>query len=622
MPVELIPFIIPANDSISRQILVALNWVELVLVSLYPAKEEMTVKAATGLAPKICSNLSLKGHHSQLLLNFPAAQKILLWYRYISWLLTSLFYFIGVSSSTVSFRSFAVLAVLVAGATASYLYDHTKENPVRILGLVIVETLGIGCLLIPTGGLESPFMWYALNPILISAILLPRFYCWGVLAAFFIVASAGSVVVAGYTLVEIWQEKSWLVLVFLLVTTAVQLFVQLLLELSHACEEAAAARRQSEQSLEHVTALYEALEAFSSYESPRNLAALLADYSAKLTGSPAAVCYLTFEHDQSYIEHDRSYIEKADPHGILNNILQQEDLGKICDCLENTLPSRLSFSNDMGSEFALVCIPVQSSSVRYGFLGFIETPGLETGDSGNGALFLSNLAAVVLERRKADDLAARLLVTEEQNRIANEIHDGAAQHLFSIVYALHALAKKEGSLQDKEVQHQLELLKTTANRTAKELRESIYRISPLKRGEQAFILGLRSFFTGIEQLNDVKVSFLAEGSEDNLSPELRKALYRIVNEAASNAIRHGRSTALKVVLRMSLGRVLLKITDDGGGFDPQKVKKGLGLANMTNLIASFGGEVIIESEVGRGSTVTCIVPGNPSEVQCAEKGAC
>lgn len=366
--------------------------------------------------------------------------------------------------------------------------------------------------------------------------------------------------------------------------------------------------------------MYQALEAFSSGDNPKNLARLLAEYSAKLKGSPAALCCLTLDNSSLIIE-------KFDPNHLFQDWIHLDNLEeKILMRLKSAALCRHLLSNDADNGLVLVCVPVRSSSVHYGFLGYVEnSPDAKLGHCGhcdNGAVFLSNLAAIVLERRKIDDMAARLLVSEEQNRIANEIHDGVAQHLFSMVYALHALTKKHGSLQDDDIQQQLNLLKKTANQTAKEIRASIYRISPLKRGEQVFVAGISSYFEGIEKLNGVKVSFSAEGSEDTLSPALRKALYRIISEATSNAIRHGKSTRLTVNLYMAPGKVHLQIKDNGHGFDTGKKTNGLGLTNMSNLIASFGGRLVIESEAEKGAVVTCIVPGDLSKMQSTVEGVC
>ncbi|MBO8128217.1 MAG: sensor histidine kinase [Peptococcaceae bacterium] len=532
-------------------------------------------------------------------------RRALVLYRYISWFLTSTFYLIAEPDSPLLFKVGVVATLLVAGRIAVHLYEHSSGTALNTLGLITVETAGIALLLVPTGGLDSPFMWYALNPIFMAATMLPGPYCWGVLTVFLAAASAGSAYVYGQVVVTAWRENSWLLLVFLLLTAAGQVFTRLVRHLSQAYEDLAGAHRSTERSLEHIAALYQALESFSSRDDPRCLAGLLAHYARKLTASRAAVCYLT-QDDGS------TQLEASDPDGFLSDIVQKQDtLDKIWKQVEEGKENVYCLLLDQKELTGqLVYVPVQSPSTRFGFLGYLTTPS-DTPPLGNGRralVFLAELGAIVLERRKAEDLAARLLVAEEQNRIANEIHDGVAQHLFSIVFALHALAQKDAGLQDEEVQRQLTLVKKAANQAARELRASIYRISPRRRGEQVFVAGVSSYLKGLAQLNGIKVDFQVEGSEEAVSPALRKALYRIIREATSNAIRHGKCSSIKVVLKMAPGKVMLEVVDDGNGFDVQQKGSGLGLSNMRSLMASFRGSFTVTSKPGKGVRVTCMVP--------------
>lgn len=554
------------------------------------------------------------GHHglSRYLLNW---DRSLVLYRYISWFLTSAFSFIGSMDSPLVFKVCIALILLLAGQVAVYLYQYNKEKPGRILGLVMIETVGIAFLLIPTGGLDSPFMWYALNPIFIAASLAPAISCWGVLAFFLAAATAGSMLFNGQvnSVFIVWQEQLWLLLVFLLLTTAVQLFARLVQQLTSAYEQLSAAHKETQQSLQHSAALYQALEAFSSREDAQHLSGLLAFYTRELMGSRAGVCY--FIRNQSSFQG-----EIYDPDKIIDHTVMETKIHEIWRHINLNGGYIYRLSLNTGTQ--LICVPIKSLSTCFGFLGYTMDivddnqvyKGDHNKDGGREALisFLSGLGATVLERCKMEKLSNRLAVAEEQNRIANEIHDGVAQHLFSMVYALHALAQKSGDLQDAEVRQQLELLKNKANQAAKELRASIYRTSPLKRGDQVFTAGLDSYLKGIEKLNGVKVDFTVNGQEDTLSPALRQALYRVVCEATSNAMRHGNCTKIWVNLNMAPGKVLLQLTDNGGGFNIKQTKGGLGLTNMKNLMMSFQGRLVISSVLGAGTKLICLVPGNHS----------
>lgn len=533
--------------------------------------------------------------------------RLLVLYRYISWSLTSLFYLLGMPDSPIVFKLGVVVTLLVAGRLAVSLYRQNIDAPVNLRVLVTVETLGIALLLVPTEGLGSPFIWYALNPIFMAAVLLPGVYCWVVLGIFLTSALAGSLLFHGQALLllTVWGENKLLLLVFLLLTTAAQLTSRLVRQQSEAYRNLADAHLSTERWLRHISSLYQSLEAFSGWENPRHLARLLAFYARELTASRAGFCYLVL--DDSSV-----YWETADPDGHLNDMDRQGEVNTLWQQLKDRSAPiyYLSLTGKGPTARNLSSAPIQSQSAFYGLLGYLLPSQHPSEEDGERAIsFLAELGAIALERRKADDLAARLLVAEEQNRIANEIHDGVAQHLFSIVYALHALSHRRADLLDETTRGQLNLIKKTANQAARELRASIYRISPLRRGEQLFVAGISSYLESLSRLNEIEADLQVEGSEESLSPALRKALYRIIREATSNSIRHGKCKRIDVVLKMAPGKMMMQINDDGKGFDNGKpFPRGLGLTNMRNLMASFNGSFALDSTPGNGTRITCVVP--------------
>lgn len=369
------------------------------------------------------------------------ALQALRFYRYLSWGLTSGLYLTKAPKGNYLFAAGVVVSLFLAGHLISNFFINDSQYKNFAPSLVFIETVGIALLLIPTGGLDSPFLWYALNPILMAALTLSAPYGWLVLASFLAVATLGSVFLFNRAILSIWQGRSWLLLVFILTTAAAQVFAYLLTGLRKAYRQLGALHQEAEQ----------------------------------------------------------------------------------------------------------------------------------------------------------------LILVEEQNRIANEIHDGVAQHLFSIVCALHSLKKQRGRLQDLEVQEQLQRLSQAATSAAQELRASIYRIKPGAGKAQAFTTILRAYLDDLARLNNIAIDFSARGSEDALSPALRQALTRIVKEATANAIRHGRCRHIDIELEMQPGNVALAVCDDGIGFDTSINHPGLGLANMAGLLKQFGGDLKIDSSPGSGT---------------------
>ncbi len=530
--------------------------------------------------------------------------KALVLFRHISWILTSIFYLFNTQASFIGNKLVITFFLLIYSVLIIRVYEKSKHTIDKIT-VIVVDTFGIAMFLIPTGGLESEFLWYALNPIFMSAVLLSNIFCWGILTIFLVTATISSIITKDITLLDAWKQNHFVLLIFLLLTISAYIFSRLLHRLERAYTQVSALYSSSEKLLQHNTYLYQTLESFSLDDNPHKLADLLADYTRKLTDCQATLCYL----DQPNEECISSF---SDPNNIFskNNDIDNESMHSIYDSFNKDGKEEFDLSfKHKETNYRLIAIPIQSVGNRFGFLGYVINNKNCDPKFKKTALFLAEMGAVVLERKKNIEVSARLQIYEEQNRIANEIHDGVSQYLFSIVYALHGLLNKKGSLQDIGTQSQLQLISNTANKAARELRASIYRISSSRRGEQVFVTVLSSYLQGLAQLNNILVGFKTEGSEEALSPALRKAIYRIVCESTSNAIRHGRCCTINVFLKMDPAEIIIKVIDDGRGFDLSKLtNKGLGLENMRGLTLSFRGRFKIISTPGQGTQVTCIVP--------------
>jgi NarL family two-component system sensor histidine kinase LiaS len=548
--------------------------------------------------------------------------------RYLLFIITSAFYLAGPPHARMHIKVVVVLTMLIATILAQNLYStwqprtkgmHTdragslaENDDWSITKLIIVETIGIALLTIPTGGLNSPFIWYALNPIIIAAVCLPVYRCWMLLGLFIALATSASSIYPGIssTVGAFLYENTSTLFVFFLTTSLAQVAGSLYNRLGIAYESLAASHALSERSLEYISSLYQALEAFSSQEDRAQLAEVLASYAAKLCDRPAA-CYLRHELEQA---------EPSEP-AILcvsGSTEEGEDIDwqrRLYTMWNQVEPGQAILISVIDDDRQLIAVPVESNAEYFGILAYVQT-GEAAGylaERQKSLTFLAELGGIVLERMKGDRLWGRLLVSEEQNRISNEIHDGIAQYLFSIVMSLHSISKVDSHIQAPSVQKQLRLIEETAKRASTELRASIYQLNPSKRGESLFVDNLASYLDDLGRLNGIKVDLQAEGCEELISPALRKILYRIVRESCSNAIRHGACQTLEVSLDMSPGRTILEIADDGRGL-PQPEdrdkdwKPGLGIKNISQLVAQFDGELEIKNRPGRGTLVRCTIP--------------
>jgi signal transduction histidine kinase len=97
-------------------------------------------------------------------------------------------------------------------------------------------------------------------------------------------------------------------------------------------------------------------------------------------------------------------------------------------------------------------------------------------------------------------------------------------------------------------------------------------------------------------------------SENDLSDSLKTAIFRVSQEAMNNIAKHGKATVVTLTLQKENGGIELAIRDNGQGFDPNTVVKGLGLSTMRERTELSGGTCSIESIKGAGTTIRCTWP--------------
>lgn len=224
-------------------------------------------------------------------------------------------------------------------------------------------------------------------------------------------------------------------------------------------------------------------------------------------------------------------------------------------------------------------------------------------------LMLDRLA----EHRKA--VAAQILRAqeEERKRIARELHDETSQSLTTMVVNLDVIEKQLPDQAD-ELANRVRLTKEIAQRTLDETRRLMFDLRPSVLDDLGLVPALRWFINQRVVPRGLKVDFQATGVDSRLSDDLETALFRIVQEAMTNAVKHARANHLTVTMTREEGQITVEIQDNGVGFHPVHVvskndkDRGLGLFGMRERAALVGGAVQIDSAPGRGTTVTVSVP--------------
>jgi signal transduction histidine kinase len=237
------------------------------------------------------------------------------------------------------------------------------------------------------------------------------------------------------------------------------------------------------------------------------------------------------------------------------------------------------------------------------------------------ALARSNaeLQVEIAERRRAEEARQRLLrrlVTaqeEERRRIARELHDQLGQHLTALMLGLQSFKEPGGPAAPapgcvERLQAITDQLMQDVHRLARELR-------PAELDNLGLPTAVRRHAAAWSQYSGVAVDFHSHNfGPAALPPPVETTLYRVVQEALTNVLRHAQARRVSVLLERRPDSVLAIVEDDGRGFDAEAVRAApgaqdrLGLLGMQERVALVGGTLDIESTAGAGTTLFVRVP--------------
>lgn len=196
----------------------------------------------------------------------------------------------------------------------------------------------------------------------------------------------------------------------------------------------------------------------------------------------------------------------------------------------------------------------------------------------------------------------------ERARIARELHDELGQTLTAIKMQLVSL-KSAAPVPAETLAARLDRLIGIVDRSVGDLRRIATELRPLILDELGLPAALEWLTQTVSEQAQLPVTLEFDVGDPPFDPDARTAAFRIVQEALTNAVRHGGATSVKVAGRRRGGGVEISVEDDGRGIDPSSTATGrLGLAGMRERARLAGGSVEILGTAGRGTTVTVRLP--------------
>lgn len=233
-------------------------------------------------------------------------------------------------------------------------------------------------------------------------------------------------------------------------------------------------------------------------------------------------------------------------------------------------------------------------------------------ESGGKKLF-TVIIRDITERRRAEEALAsvgrRLIEAHEEERtwIGRELHDDINQRLALV--AIEMDRWKQQLAADAEVRNQVQHAKQTITEIASDVQGLSHRLHSSKLEYLGLVAAAKSFCKELSEQHNVKIDFKHVDIPRRLSKEISLCLFRVLQEALQNAIKHSGANYFAVDLRATSEAVRLMVTDTGAGFDQQAAIhfRGLGLVSMRERLQLINGELSIKSEPTRGTTICASV---------------
>jgi signal transduction histidine kinase len=261
----------------------------------------------------------------------------------------------------------------------------------------------------------------------------------------------------------------------------------------------------------------------------------------------------------------------------------------------------------VGHMYSSEWLRVWDATVRLMFFGLV----LFAGWSIKRQRYETRARIELLERSQKLEHEIINISEREQQRIGRDLHDGVCQYLAAIGLTATMLKQeleKASFLQAARVGEVADHLREAAMR----VRQLARGLSPVDRDEGGLESALNDLATSTSKLARIRCSFVGCGPNLDLSGTAAIHLFRIAQEAVSNAVKHGRATTVVIALDTATDSCSLRVSDDGVGFlPPVGEKRGMGLNTMRYRARMIGGELEIQPNTPAGTSVICSFLQNP-----------
>jgi len=203
----------------------------------------------------------------------------------------------------------------------------------------------------------------------------------------------------------------------------------------------------------------------------------------------------------------------------------------------------------------------------------------------------------------------------ERQSLSNQLHDGPAQSLTNLILQAE-ICERLFDTDPLRARAELTELKQAVNNTFQKVREFIFDLRPMMLDDLGLSPTLKKFIADFEQKSGIACNVTISGKDFRLPPHAEVTIFRVTQQLLKNVRTHAQATHVQVSLNIGDDKVTAVVEDDGSGFDVAEAltsarqRKTIGLSTIRERVEMLGGEVSIDSALGKGTRVEFWVPAN------------
>ncbi|WP_147533550.1 sensor histidine kinase [Bacillus marasmi] len=210
------------------------------------------------------------------------------------------------------------------------------------------------------------------------------------------------------------------------------------------------------------------------------------------------------------------------------------------------------------------------------------------------------------EKVEGQESQIQEIISQERNRLARELHDSVSQQLFAASMMMSAINENKTDTETRETK-QLKLVEEMIHQSQLEMRALLLHLRPVALKGKSLKEGMKELLNELAQKVSMAITWKIE--ELTLDKGVEDHLFRILQESVSNTLRHAKASKLDVLLIERDDFIILRVADDGIGFDVENRKAGsYGLQNIYERALEIGGSVKIISLPNKGTRLEVKIP--------------